>query len=101
MPVRAKSARTSGLKRLDSRSFNIDDEIIEEIPSLAAYKTAEATLVVQQTGPDPMEFECRVEVDASVAVAAPLELGQLVWLANYLPEREVYLRRAAAVVLAK
>ena len=62
MPSRTKSSRSAGLKRLQSHSFTIDDDICDEIQSLGEFVNSDAILVVQQTGEEPSAFECRVEV---------------------------------------
>ena len=75
---------------MQSRTFQIDSDIIKEIHRLEGYNGADAVLIVQQTGPDPMEFELRVEVSSSNRAASiHIELGQFAWLANYLVEADV------------
>ena len=75
---------------MQSRTFQIDSDTINEIHRLEGYTNADAVLIVQQTGPDPLEFELRVEVSSyNRAASIVIELGQFAWLANYLIEEDV------------
>ena len=90
MASRPRSARTGGLKRMQSRTFQVDSDMISEVHRLEEFKGADAVLIVQQTGPSAMDFELRVEVSSSSRSATVhLELGQFAWLAHYLVEADV------------
>ena len=75
---------------MQSRTFQVDSDMISEIHRLEEFKGADAMLIVQQTGPSAMDFELRVEVSSSSRSATVhLELGQFAWLAHYLVEADV------------
>ena len=69
MASRPKSARSGGLKRMQSRSFDIDSEMIKEIHRLEDLEGASAVLIVQQTDQHAMQFEMRVEASSASRLA--------------------------------
>ena len=87
MPSRSKSARAGGMKRCESLSFEVTEAFVGKLPQVRDFLAWEATLVIQQNGPLPTEFECRLELSkGSRTAACEVSRIQCKWLKQFLPK---------------